>query len=81
MARIAIEMPTLGYDTEQGRLVGWLRKVGDRIERGEPIAEVETEKATVEIEALASGTLVEIVQDEGDVSVGATIGWIEDEGA
>lgn len=79
MARIAIEMPRLGYDMEQGRIAGWLRQVGERVERGQAIAEVETDKATVEMEAMASGTLVEIVHPAGDeVAVGATIAYLDD---
>lgn len=79
MARIVIEMPNLGYDTTSGTLAAWLKRVGDRVEKGEPIAEVETEKTTVEIEALDSGTLVEIAHGAGDeVPVGAAIGWLED---
>ncbi len=80
MARIAIEMPTLGYDTESGKLTGWLKSVGDTVTKGEAIAEVETEKATVDIEATASGTLVEIVCNVGeDVTVGAPIAYLENE--
>jgi pyruvate dehydrogenase E2 component (dihydrolipoamide acetyltransferase) len=79
VARIAIEMPSAGYDMEQGRVVGWLKRPGDLIERGEAIAEIETEKTTIEIEALASGTLVEIVADAGaEVAVGEPIGWLDD---
>lgn len=77
--RIAIEMPRAGFDEEAARLAGWLKRVGDRVERGEPIAEVETEKATVELEALASGTLVEIVREPGaEIGVGEVIGWLDD---
>lgn len=77
--RIAIEMPRAGFDEETAKLLGWLKRLGDSIDRGEPIAEVETEKATVELEALASGTLVEIVHEAGDqVGVGDVIGWLED---
>jgi pyruvate dehydrogenase E2 component (dihydrolipoamide acetyltransferase) len=76
--RIAIEMPRAGFDEETARLAGWLKRVGDRVERGEAIAEVETEKATVELEALDSGRLVEIVHEAGaQVGVGETIGWLE----
>lgn len=76
--RIAIEMPRAGFDEESARLAGWLKQVGDRVERGEPIAEIETEKATVEVEALHTGTLVEIVARPGaDLAVGAVIGWLE----
>ena len=79
MARIAIEMPRLGYDMETGKVAGWLRQVGDRIQRGEAIAEIETDKATVEMEATVSGTLAEIVHGAGDeVAVGEPIAYIED---
>jgi pyruvate dehydrogenase E2 component (dihydrolipoamide acetyltransferase) len=79
MARIAIEMPNLGFDTTTGKLSSWLKRVGDTIERGESIAEIETEKTTVELEALDAGTLVEIVREAGeDVPVGDTVAWIED---
>lgn len=79
MARIPIDMPNLGYDQESGRVAGWLRSVGDRVAKGEPIAEIETEKATVELDASESGTLVEIVAVAGDeVHVGEPIGWLDD---
>ena len=79
MARIPIEMPALGYDMEQARVSGWLKQVGDEITRGDILAEIETEKTTVEVEALASGKLVEIVHDSGaEVPVGETIGFLED---
>ncbi len=79
MARIPIEMPKLGYDMETGKVNGWIKKVGDKIARGDVIAEIETDKSTVEMEASASGTLAEIVQDAGaEVPVGQTIAWLED---
>ena len=78
MARIPIAMPNLGGDQETGTIVGWLKGVGDVVARGEAIAEVETEKTTVEMMASASGTLVEIVHDAGEVPVGKTIAWLED---
>ena len=79
MARIPIEMPKLGYDMETGTVSGWLRHVGDTISRGDVIAEIETDKATVEMEATASGTLSEIVHDAGaEVPVGEPIAWLED---
>jgi len=79
MARIPIEMPKLGYDMETGKVGGWLRKVGDEIARGDVIAEIETDKSTVEMEATAGGTLTEIVHDAGaEVPVGETIAWLED---
>lgn len=79
MARIPIEMPKLGYDMETGVVAGWLKRVGDEISRGDVIAEIETDKSTVEMEATASGTLVEIVQEAGaEVAVGQPIAWLED---
>jgi len=79
MARIPIEMPKLGYDMETGTVAGWLKVVGDAVERGEAIAEIETEKSTVEMEASTAGTLVEVVHDVGaEVPVGQAIGWLED---
>lgn len=79
MARIPVQMAKLGYDMEKGRIASWSRKVGDKISRGDVIAEIETEKAAVEMEALVSGQLVEIVHAAGDeVPVGDVIGYIED---
>ncbi len=73
-------MANLGYDMESGKIAGWLKEVGDTIERGEAIAEVETDKATVEMEALQSGTLAEIVAEVGtEVPVGQVIGYLESE--
>ncbi|HEV8401802.1 MAG TPA: biotin/lipoyl-containing protein [Candidatus Limnocylindrales bacterium] len=79
MTRIAIEMPKLGYDMETGTIGGWLKAVGDTIARGDAIAEIETDKTTVEMEAAVGGELVEIVHGAGqEVPVGATIAWLED---
>ena len=78
MARIAIELPALGFDMETGRLAAWLKQPGDTVRKGDAIAEVETEKATVDLEAPAAGTIAELVVPEGpDVEVGATLGWLE----
>ena len=62
-----ITMPKMGFDMEQGTIVRWLKQVGDEIKKGEPIAEIETDKVTIEIEAFDSGTLTQIVADEGAV--------------
>jgi pyruvate dehydrogenase E2 component (dihydrolipoamide acetyltransferase) len=79
--RAEITMPNLGYDMTEGKVVAWLKQVGQTVERGEPIAEIETDKTTVEMESTASGTLVEIVQDVGSVvDVGAVIGYLESAG-
>jgi pyruvate dehydrogenase E2 component (dihydrolipoamide acetyltransferase) len=79
MARIAIEMPRLGYDMESGKIGAWVRKVGDQVARGDVIAEIETEKATVDMESTASGTLVEILAQPGaELPVGEIIGYLDD---
>ena len=79
--RSDVTMPSLGYDMEEGKVVSWLKKVGDTVERGEPIAEIETDKTTVEMEAMVAGTLVEIVADEGStVAVGDVIARLESDG-
>jgi pyruvate/2-oxoglutarate dehydrogenase complex dihydrolipoamide acyltransferase (E2) component len=75
-------MPNLGYDMETGRIAAWLKRVGDSVQRGEPIAEIETDKTTVEMEALSSGTLVEIVCEEGrDVRIDEVIAYLETDAA
>jgi pyruvate/2-oxoglutarate dehydrogenase complex dihydrolipoamide acyltransferase (E2) component len=79
--KVPIAMANLGYDMEAGKIVTWLKDVGDRVERGDPIVEVETDKTNVEMEALASGTLVEVTECAGsEVPVGATIGFLETDG-
>jgi pyruvate dehydrogenase E2 component (dihydrolipoamide acetyltransferase) len=75
-------MPHLGFDQESARIEGWLKQIGDRVDRGEAVAEVETEKTIAELEALDGGTLVEIVRDAGTVvAVGEVIGYLDDGGA
>ena len=79
MARIPIEMPRMGYDMETGTIAAWTKQVGDTVARGDVLAEIETEKSTVEMEALASGTLVEQTLGPGqEVPVGTVIGYLDD---
>jgi len=79
VSRIALTMPVLGFDQPSGRIAGWLRQVGERVERGDAVAEIETEKVTVEMEATAAGTLVEVLAETGaEVAVGETIAWLDD---
>jgi pyruvate dehydrogenase E2 component (dihydrolipoamide acetyltransferase) len=76
-----VVMPSLGFDMTEGKLARWLMQEGDRIEKGQAIAEIETEKATVEIEATASGVLAKIVVQAGQtVPVGTVIGIIAEAG-
>lgn len=79
--RTEVTMPNLGYDMDEGKIVTWLKHVGDSVTRGEAIAEIETDKTTVEMEALATGALVEIVCVEGEVAkTGAVIAYLETAG-
>jgi pyruvate dehydrogenase E2 component (dihydrolipoamide acetyltransferase) len=76
--RVEVRMPNLGSDMDSGKVAAWLKQVGDSVARGEVIAEIETDKTTVEMEALASGTLVEIVADVGsELAVGEVIAYLE----
>src|SRR5262249_18735146 len=70
-------MPALGMAQEKGTLLAWLKKAGDAVKKGEPLMEVETDKATVEVEAPASGVLQNVTAKEGDeIPVGKTIAII-----
>jgi pyruvate/2-oxoglutarate dehydrogenase complex dihydrolipoamide acyltransferase (E2) component len=76
--KVEVKMPNLGYDMEEGKIASWLKGVGDVVERGEVLAEIETDKTTVEMESLAKGTLAEIVHEEGStVAVGDVIAYLE----
>jgi pyruvate/2-oxoglutarate dehydrogenase complex dihydrolipoamide acyltransferase (E2) component len=78
--RIAVEMPNLGHDIETGKIVAWVKKIGDTVARGDVIAEVETEKVTLEVEAFDAGVLAEIVQDvDAEVPTGELIAYLESE--
>lgn len=69
-----IVMPALGMAQETGTLLQWLKAPGDAVSKGEPLMEVETDKATVEVEAPASGILAKVTAQPGDViPVGQTI--------
>jgi pyruvate dehydrogenase E2 component (dihydrolipoamide acetyltransferase) len=74
-------MPSLGFDMTEGLLARWLKNEGDTVEKGQAIAEIETEKATVEIEAAAAGILARIIVHAGEtVPVGTLIGVIAEPG-
>ena len=75
----SIVMPKMGYDMQEGTVVRWHKKEGDAVARGEVIAEIETDKATVEFEAYTAGVLRKIVVGEGVViPVGDLIAVITD---
>jgi 2-oxoisovalerate dehydrogenase E2 component (dihydrolipoyl transacylase) len=62
-----ITMPKLGESVTEGTIAGWLKQVGDRVERYDPMVEVVTDKVNAEVPAPVSGTLIEILTAEGDV--------------
>ena len=78
----SILMPALSPTMEKGNLAKWLKKEGDTIKSGDVIAEIETDKATMEVEAVDEGVLAKIVVPEGtsDVPVNQLIGLIATEG-
>lgn len=61
-----VEMPKMGDTMEEGKILRWIKHEGDSVERGEPIAEVETDKVNIEIEAFATGILRKILVSEGE---------------
>jgi pyruvate dehydrogenase E2 component (dihydrolipoamide acetyltransferase) len=74
-------MPKLSPTMEEGQISRWLKKEGDPIEANEPIAEVDTDKATMEVTSLEAGTLLKIVIGEGNnARLGETIGVIGEKG-
>ncbi|OQW52941.1 pyruvate dehydrogenase complex dihydrolipoamide acetyltransferase [Candidatus Raskinella chloraquaticus] len=77
-----ILMPALSPTMEKGNLAKWLKKVGDKIKSGDVIAEIETDKATMEVEAVDEGVLARIVVPEGtaDVPVNQLIAVLAGEG-
>src|SRR5207237_3751905 len=76
-----IQMPKLSDTMTEGTLVSWKKKKGDKVSAGEVIAEIETDKATMEWESPEDGTLTEIyVEEGGKVNVGDKIGFIGEPG-
>jgi pyruvate dehydrogenase E2 component (dihydrolipoamide acetyltransferase) len=73
----SVVMPALEMAQETGKIISWLKKEGEAIAKGQPLLEVETDKAVVEVEAGADGVLAGVKSKEGDVvQVGTTIAWI-----
>jgi pyruvate dehydrogenase E2 component (dihydrolipoamide acetyltransferase) len=74
---VSIVMPALEMAQETGKIISWLKKEGDSIAKGEPLAEIETDKVVLELEASADGVLAGVTAGPGDVvQVGKTIAWI-----
>ena len=80
MAATELTMPQMGYDMQEGTVVRWLKAEGSNVELGEPVAEIETDKAVVEFESYASGVLQTILVEEGTtVPVGQPIALVGEE--
>ncbi|WP_087973399.1 2-oxoglutarate dehydrogenase complex dihydrolipoyllysine-residue succinyltransferase [Oceanobacillus rekensis] len=76
-----IKIPELAESITEGTIAEWLVKKGDKIEKGDPIVELETDKVNVEVNAEVSGVITEIISEEGDdVAVGDTIAKLDENG-
>jgi pyruvate dehydrogenase E2 component (dihydrolipoamide acetyltransferase) len=75
-----VKLPRLGQGMESGTIVKWLKGEGDAVQKGEPLYELDTDKVTQEVEAEASGVLLKIAVEEGEVEVGRTIAFIGEQG-
>src|ERR1700750_1557197 len=73
-------LPRLGQGMGGGTIVKWLKSEGDKVEKGEPLYELDTDKVTQEVEAEASGVLLKIAVQSGEVPVGETVAVIGEEG-
>ncbi|MGE9269964.1 MAG: pyruvate dehydrogenase complex dihydrolipoamide acetyltransferase [Verrucomicrobiales bacterium] len=79
---INIEMPKLSDTMTEGTLIKWHKQVGDEIEIGDIVAEVETDKATMEMEAFDEGTITEILVQEGDKApIGSVLAVLDGDGS
>ncbi|MEM7798575.1 MAG: dihydrolipoamide acetyltransferase family protein [Chloroflexota bacterium] len=76
-----IVMPKLGFDMREGELNNWLKGIGEQVNKGDIVAEIESDKATLELEAQVSGVLLATLADPGDlVEVGANVAIVGESG-
>lgn len=68
MAELKVLLPQFGMGMQDGEIVRWLKAVGDAVTEGEPLVEIEAAKTTVEVPSPGTGTLSEIVVDEGETA-------------
>ena len=79
--RFELRMPDVATNDSSVRIIRWIAAVGQRVRRGEPLVEVETDKANVEVEAVRDGVLIEILIEAGNTaSAGELIAALEVEG-
>ena len=78
---VEVFMPKAGMDMQDGTIIRWLASVGDHVEEGDPLLEIETDKVSMEVEAPASGILLTKYFDDGSVvPVVTVIGYIGEKG-
>lgn len=76
-----IVMPKLGFDMREGVLNNWLKEVGEEVQKGDVVAEIESDKATLELESQVSGVLLKYLAEAGDVvPIGANVAIVGEEG-
>jgi pyruvate dehydrogenase E2 component (dihydrolipoamide acetyltransferase) len=75
-----VRMPKLSASMQEGTIVEWLKNEGDRVTKGEPLYQVETDKAVGEVESPVSGVLISIMKEKGaKVPVNTIIAFIEED--
>ena len=78
MQKVEVKIPRMGSNSEEATLLRWLKKEGEEVREGEPLAEMETDKVNFELEAPASGLLVEVKAEENQViQFGELVAYIE----
>jgi pyruvate dehydrogenase E2 component (dihydrolipoamide acetyltransferase) len=76
-----VKLPRLGQGMDEGKVLQWLKGEGEKIEKGDELYEVETEKVNVEVESPAGGTILKVLVDAGQtVAIGTTLAWIGEPG-
>lgn len=76
--RVEVKMPSVSAGMESGMVVAWLKQVGEAVERGEALAQIQTDKTQLDLESRVSGTIVEIlVETDKEVAVGTVIAAVE----
>lgn len=76
-----LTMPKVGHLMEEGTIVKWRKQIGDKVEKGDIVYEIEMDKAVVEVESFESGVLLKVVANEGDiVPVGEPVAILGDPG-
>src|SRR5512143_2180703 len=69
-----VNMPKLGFDMKEGQLIRWVKQPGDTVKKGDILAEIESDKATIEVECFVEGTVLQHLVNQGDwVPIGAPI--------